>query len=172
LRCHRLQHHRIDDRVADKRGQREPHRERIDAEIEQRESGAPDHRREKHRLQRRDLTARHGTRAGARHQRIDLDLDQAIDGGRGARDQRDAEGGGKRCRREARIEHRPGTARNMPITAQKTISETTRGLVSARNCVSRDVVCCQVMEVINGLCKMYRCREPRAAGSSKVHRAE
>ena len=31
----------------------------------------------------------------------------------------------------------PGTARNMPITAQKTISDTTRGLVSARNCRKR-----------------------------------
>ena len=31
----------------------------------------------------------------------------------------------------------PGTARNMPITAQKTMSCTTRGLVSARNCLNR-----------------------------------
>ena len=31
----------------------------------------------------------------------------------------------------------PGAARNMPITAQKTISDTTRGLVSARNCRMR-----------------------------------
>ena len=32
---------------------------------------------------------------------------------------------------------KPGVARNMPITAQNTISDTTRGLVSARNCRSR-----------------------------------
>ena len=31
----------------------------------------------------------------------------------------------------------PGTARNMPIIATKTISDTTRGLVSARNCRKR-----------------------------------
>jgi len=31
----------------------------------------------------------------------------------------------------------PGGARNIPITAVKTISETTRGLVSAKNCCSR-----------------------------------
>mgnify|MGYP003388720652 CR=1 FL=1 len=41
-----------------------------------------------------------------------------------------------------------GTARNMPMIAQKTLTETTRGLVSAMNCASRVVVCCQVMEVI------------------------
>ena len=28
----------------------------------------------------------------------------------------------------------PGVARNMPITAVKTISDTTRGLVSSQNC--------------------------------------
>ena len=32
---------------------------------------------------------------------------------------------------------RPGVARNMPMTATKTISDTTRGLVSARNCRKR-----------------------------------
>ena len=43
-----------------------------------------------------------------------------------------------------------GTARNIPMMAQKTISDTTRGLVSAMNCESRVVVRCQVIEVIFG----------------------
>ena len=32
---------------------------------------------------------------------------------------------------------KPGVARNMPMTAQKTISDTTRGFVNAMKCLSR-----------------------------------
>ena len=41
----------------------------------------------------------------------------------------------------------PGVARNMPITAQKTISDTTRGLVSARKCRKRISASARVVNV-------------------------
>ena len=75
-----------------------------------------------------------GRRARARHQRVDLLLDEAVDRRGGAGDERDAD----RARTARRARGRqPGVARNMPMTAQKTISDTTRGLVSARKCLSR-----------------------------------
>ena len=63
----------------------------------------------------------------ARHHRVDLLLHQAVDRRGRARDEGDAE----RSREQRCGGTMPGVARNIPITAVKTISDTTRGLVSA-----------------------------------------
>ena len=63
---------------------------------------------------RGQLARRQRPRARARHQRVDLLLDQAVDGGRRARNERDAEGAEDE-RHDAAAS--PGVARNMPITA-------------------------------------------------------
>ena len=72
--------------------------------------------------------ARQRPGAGARHQRIDLLLDQAVHRRRRAGHQRDAQRARKQDGAPAPC---PASARNMPITAVNTISDTTRGLVSA-----------------------------------------
>ena len=84
--------------------------------------------------QRRELAARQRPPPRARHQRVDLLLDEAVERRGGAGDERDAD-----RREEARraAGGSPGVARNIPMTAQKTINDTTRGLVSARKCFSR-----------------------------------
>ncbi len=92
LRRGRLQQHRVDDRVADEGRERQPHRQRVDVSIEQQQPDAADDAREDECLQRGQLAARQRPRTRARHQRIDLLLDQAVDRCGSAGDQRDADG--------------------------------------------------------------------------------
>ena len=94
----------------------------------------PTHAGEHQRLPRRQLAARQRPPARARHQRVDVLLDQAVDRGRRAGHQPDAE---RAASSTAAPRGTPGTARNMPITAQNTISYTTRGLVSAKKARKR-----------------------------------
>jgi hypothetical protein len=68
-----------------------------------------------------------GPPRGALHARVDVLLDQAVEGGGGRGHQPDADAAGTALARSGR----PGSASSMPMTAQKTISCTTRGLVSA-----------------------------------------
>ncbi len=102
LRRKRLEDHRVEDGVAHERPERQPHRERVHELVEQPQPGAADHAGEDQRLQRRQLSARQRPGPGAGHHGVDLLLDEAVDRGRGAGDERDAGG-----RREQEIERDP-----------------------------------------------------------------
>ncbi len=91
LRRGGLEQHRVDDRVADERRQRQPHRQRIDHHVQYRETRGADDAGEHQRLGRGQVAARQRSRAGARHHGVDLLLDQAVDRRRRAGDQRDAQ---------------------------------------------------------------------------------
>jgi len=94
LRRHGLEDHGIDDGVADEGGEREPHGEVVHPLVQDEEAQAADRAGEHQGLQRRHLPARQWPAARARHHRVDLLLDQAVDRGGGARGERDAEGAG------------------------------------------------------------------------------
>ena len=90
LRRERLEDHGIDDGIADERGQRQPHRERVHVVHQQPQAEAADQAGKHHRLERGQLPARQRPPIGAPHAGVDLLLDQAIDRRRRARHQRDA----------------------------------------------------------------------------------
>ncbi len=91
LRGRRFQDDGVDDGVADEGGEGQPHGQRIDQVVQHPHAQATQHAREHQRLAYRDFAARHRTAGGARHARIDLALDQAIDGEGRAGQQPDAQ---------------------------------------------------------------------------------
>ena len=93
-------------------------------------AGAAEHGGEHQRLRVASARPCAVARRAVRAMRASISLlDQAVDGERRAGQQPDADG----ARRAARASRgRPRCARNMPITAQNTISCATRGLVSAQ----------------------------------------
>ena len=94
LRRGGFQYCRIDHRIADERGQRQPHRERVDEHVQQIQAG-PAHHAGKHQcLGAGQFAARQRTGACTRHHRVDFLFDQAIERCRRAGHQRDPERAG------------------------------------------------------------------------------
>ena len=87
LRRQRLQHHGVDDRVADEGGERQPHRQRIDRNVQQRAAGGARAAAENSSVWRVASARRVavGAPRGARHARVDALLDQAVERRRRAR---------------------------------------------------------------------------------------
>ena len=133
LRRRGLQEHRVDDGVADEGREGEPHRQLVHVAVQEHEPEPAHDAGKGERRKRGELAARQRPPPRAGHQRVDFLLDETVDRGRRAGDERDAD---RREEHDAR-RRKPGVDRNMPMTAQKTINDTTRGFVSARKCLSR-----------------------------------
>ena len=90
LRRQRLEQHRVDDGIADERGERQPHRQRVDREPEDRAARAAERGRERERLAGRQLAGGRGAPRRARHAGVDALLDQAVERRRRGGDEPDA----------------------------------------------------------------------------------
>ena len=96
LRRHGLQDDRINDCIPDERCNGQPHGERVHPPlVTARRARCLRLSQQKQRLARRELTSRQRTPASARHQRIDLLLDEAVHGRSRARDECDTGGAGE-----------------------------------------------------------------------------
>ena len=84
LRRRGLEQHGVDHRIADKCAQCQPHGERVHPFVQDQHAQRADDEREHQRLGDRQSAARQRAGAGAHHLRVDVLLDQAIDGECGA----------------------------------------------------------------------------------------
>ncbi|MNT15666.1 hypothetical protein D3C72_1507340 [compost metagenome] len=80
LRRGRLEQDGVDHRVAEEGGKGQPHRQVVGVDVQQPHAGAAQYGGEHQGLRRGDLAGGRRAPRGAAHQRIDLLLDQAIDG--------------------------------------------------------------------------------------------
>ena len=103
LRRGGLENHRVDDRVAHERGEREPHGERVHRVPQDGEPESPDGAGHEEDLRRRDRAHDRGPPPRARHHGVELVLDETVEGGGRSRHERDARG---------RVEH--GDDRRQP----------------------------------------------------------